>query len=146
LRQIKRRAMAGAMRTILLAALFLSAPAVAADPIAGRWQTENGKAIVTIGSCGGGTTCGRISTVLQPDPTGATTDRNNPDPKLRGRPIRGLEILSGFRDNGDDWRGRIYDPESGKTYKSIVKREGQALKVQGCIAFFCRTQRWTPAR
>jgi len=133
------------MRILLLAALILSSPALAADPIAGRWVTENGKAVVTVAPCGG-TTCGRISTVLKPTPGGATTDRNNPDAKLRNRPIRGLEILSGFRDNGDDWRGRIYDPESGKTYKSIVKREGGGLKVQGCIAFFCRTQRWTPAR
>jgi uncharacterized protein (DUF2147 family) len=66
---------------------------------------------------------------------------------LRRRPLEGLVILSGFADKGDDWRGKIYDPKSGKTYKSILKRESDGtLKVQGCIAFFCRTQRWTPVK
>jgi len=134
-----------ALPSAALAAL-LAVPAAAAEPIAGRWVTENGKAAVLIGSCGGGVTCGRIAAVLKPTPGGATTDVNNPDPKLRDRPFRGLAILTGFRDAGDDWRGRIYDPESGKTYKSVVKREKDGLKVQGCIAFFCRTQHWTAMR
>jgi len=134
------------MRFLLFAAVLLPQAALAAEPIAGRWVTENGRAVVTVGPCAGGVQCGRITQVLKPTPGGPTTDRNNPDAKLRDRPIRGLEILSGFRDGGGDWRGRIYDPESGKSYKSIVRREGAGLKVQGCIAFFCRTQRWVPAK
>ena len=47
----------------------------------------------------------------------------------------------------DDWRGTIYDPRNGKTYKSIVsKNTDGTLAVKGCIAFFCQTQKWTPAR
>jgi uncharacterized protein (DUF2147 family) len=85
--------------------------------------------------------------VLKGPASGRAVDRNNPDPKLRNRPVEGLTILSGFTDAGSDWRGRIYDPNSGKTYKSVLKREADGrLKVQGCIAFFCRTQRWTAAR
>ena len=130
----------------LLPALLLAAPATAAAPIAGRWLTEEGNAIVTIGPCGGAT-CGRLTKLLKGPPSGPPTDRNNPDVKLRGRPLEGLTVLTGFADAGDDWRGRIYDPKSGRTYKSIVKREADGrLKVQGCIAFFCRTQHWTAAR
>lgn len=118
----------------------------AATPIAGRWLTEERSAVVTIAPCGAAT-CGRIARLLTPPPSGPPVDANNPDPKLRDRPIEGLVILTGFTDQGDDWRGRIYDPKSGKTYKSILKREADGtLKVQGCIAFFCRTQRWTLAR
>lgn len=129
------------------AALLLTAGAAdAATPVGGRWLTEEGNAVVTIGACGAAI-CGRITRLIKGPPSGPPVDRNNPDAKLRGRPLEGLAILTGFTDAGDDWRGRIYDPKSGKTYKSILRREADgSLKVQGCIAFFCRTQRWTPAR
>lgn len=131
----------------LVTALAATAmPARAAAPIAGRWLTEEGNAIVTIGTCGAAT-CGRITRLIKGPPLGPPVDRNNPDARLRGRPLEGLTILTGFADAGKDWRGRIYDPKSGKTYKSIVTREADGgLKVQGCIAFICRTQRWSPAR
>jgi uncharacterized protein (DUF2147 family) len=128
------------------AALFAAASADAATPIAGRWMTEEKTAIVTVGPCGSNV-CGRLTTLLKQPPSGPPVDSNNPDPALRRRPLEGLVILSGFADKGDDWRGKIYDPKSGKTYKSILKRESDGtLKVQGCIAFFCRTQRWTPLK
>lgn len=135
------------MRTLLaVTALSLAAPAAAATPITGRWLTEDGSATVTIGPCGAAT-CGRITRVIKGPPTGPAVDRNNPNPKLRTRPIEGLAVLTGFTDAGADWRGRIYDPKSGKTYKSILLREADGrLKVQGCIAFLCRTQRWTAVR
>ena len=58
----------------------------------------------------------------------------------------GLEVLIGFTDAGDDWRGKIYSPEEGKTYKSIVSRNPDGtLKVKGCISIFCRTLVWRPA-
>ena len=135
------------MRSLLLLALVLLAvPANAAQPVAGRWLTEDGAAIVTLAPCGAAT-CGRITRVIKGPPSGPAVDRNNPDPKLRTRPIEGLTILSGFTDKGDDWRGRIYDPKSGRTYKSVLKREPDGrLNVKGCIAFLCRTQRWTAAR
>ena len=130
----------------LFAAGFAAASAHAATPIAGRWMTEEKTAIVTVGPCGSNV-CGRLTTLLKQPPSGPPVDSNNPDPALRRRPLEGLVILSGFADKGDDWRGKIYDPKSGKTYKSILKRESDGtLKVQGCIAFFCRTQRWTPVK
>ena len=59
----------------------------------------------------------------------------------------GLPILSGFTDAGDEWRGRIYDPRNGKSYKSIVTRgENGTLRVKGCISFLCQTQVWKAAR
>jgi uncharacterized protein (DUF2147 family) len=127
-------------------AVTLAGSAQAAQPIAGRWITEDGSAIIQVGPCGT-STCGRIATVLKPRPGAPTTDINNPDAKLRNRPVVGLPILSGFSDAGDDWRGRIYDPRNGKSYKSIATRAADGtLKVKGCIAFLCQTQVWRPAR
>ena len=129
-----------------LLALSLAGAAHAAQPITGRWLIEDGSAVVQVGPCGGAT-CGRIVTVLKPRAGAPTTDANNPDAALRNRPIVGIPILSGFSDAGKDWRGQIYDPRTGKSYKSIVTHEKDGtLKVKGCISFLCQTQVWKPAR
>lgn len=125
------------------AAAAIAAPGPA--PVAGRWLTEGGKAIVAIAPCGAAL-CGRIARVLKPRPGGSAIDANNPDRSLRTRPIEGLAILSGFAPAGDRWRGRIYDPESGRTYRAELARAGAVLKVKGCWGPFCRTQDWSPLR
>lgn len=131
---------------ITLATASLATSAQAAQPVTGRWATVDGKAIVAIGQCGK-SLCGRIERIVKPTPGRGPTDIKNPDPALRSKPLVGLAILSGFEDAGDIWKGTIYDPESGKSYASKVSRNRDGtLKVQGCIAFFCKTQTWTPAR
>ena len=141
-----RQTSALASLSFALLALAIAGRANATTPVAGRWLTQDGNAVVTIGGCGTAT-CGRITTLLNGPPSGPPVDGNNPDARLRGRPLEGLTILTGFTDAGSDWRGRIYDPKSGKTYKSVLRREADgSLKVQGCVAFFCRTQHWTAAR
>lgn len=130
----------------LLLAALASSPVDAATPISGRWISDGGKALVLIDRCGAAL-CGRIERVLKATPGSVTTDVNNKNPALRQRPFVGLSILTGFADTGKDWRGRIYNPEDGRTYKSIVSRNPDGtLKVKGCIAFLCRTQTWRPAR
>ncbi|OYU72628.1 MAG: hypothetical protein CFE32_23195 [Alphaproteobacteria bacterium PA3] len=54
---------------------------------------------------------------------GRARDSNNPDPKLRSRPIEGLVILSDFKDAGGEWEGKIYDPRAGKTYRSTMVKQ-----------------------
>jgi uncharacterized protein (DUF2147 family) len=129
-----------------LFALSFAGTAHAAQPIAGRWLTEDGSAIIQVGPCGS-STCGKIASVVKPRPGAPTTDVNNPDASLRSRSMIGLPILSDFTDAGDEWRGRIYDPRNGKSYKSIVTRgENGTLRVKGCISFLCQTQVWKAAR
>jgi uncharacterized protein (DUF2147 family) len=139
---LSRRRLSAAL---LLAAGATALPASAATPIAGRYLTEDGAGIVQVGPCGAAV-CGRLVRILKARPGAPTTDVNNRDPALRSRPIQGIAILSGFTDRGGDWRGTIYDPRNGKSYRSIVSRNPDgSLKVQGCIAVFCQTQRWSPA-
>ena len=40
--------------------------------------------------------------------------------------------------------GRIYDPESGKTYKSVLSSDGNTLSVRGYVGIkaFGRSQTW----
>lgn len=126
------------------AAILLCTAAAGPAPVAGRWITTEGKALVEIGPCGE-QLCGRIVRVLKAPAAGPLTDLNNPDPALRRRPITGLVFLTAFRPDDDRWRGRIYDPESGRSYRSELIRAGGTLKVKGCIGPFCRTQIWTVA-
>ena len=127
-------------------AFVVSASAQAADPIAGQWVTEERDAVVTIGDCGR-STCGRISRFLKAPPGGRDQrDVNNPKENLRDRKLLGLPILTGFSEDGDEWRGTIYDPKSGRSYRSVLRRlSAGRLEVKGCLGPFCQTQEWTRA-
>lgn len=129
----------------LLPALAVAAGAAATPaPITGRWLTEGGKAVVEIAPCGA-QLCGHIARVLKYTPGKPRTDVHNTDASLRGRPIEGITILTGFTADDDRWRGRIYDPESGRTYRSELVNAGNTLDVKGCIGPFCRRQTWARA-
>jgi uncharacterized protein (DUF2147 family) len=124
-----------------------SSAAFAADSINGRWVTEDRDAIVEIKKCGS-VTCGRIARFLITPPDGADQrDINNPSANLRKRKLLGLPILTQFREDGSKWRGRIYDPNNGKSYRSVlVRKDANTLEVSGCIGPFCQTQTWKRAR
>ena len=131
----------------LIAAFMVSfTPAAAAEPINGRWITEDRDAVVLIRGCGN-STCGTIHRFLITPPDGADQrDIYNPDPNLRTRRLLGAPILTSFREDGDLWRGQIYDPNSGKTYRSVIRRTGpNTIEVKGCIGPFCQTQVWRRA-
>jgi sterol desaturase/sphingolipid hydroxylase (fatty acid hydroxylase superfamily)/uncharacterized protein (DUF2147 family) len=63
---------------------------------------------------------------------------------LRNQRVVGMQILSGFRRDGDRWTGgRILDPENGKVYSSVVwLEEADRLRVRGYWGPFHRTQTW----
>ncbi|MFL6653094.1 MAG: DUF2147 domain-containing protein [Sulfurifustaceae bacterium] len=150
-------------RALLMLSLFIPLLATGADPdaILGVWTTAEGKSRVEI-SKKDGQYQGKIIALKEPlYPTDANdkqyvagragqpkVDRNNPDEKLRERPIVGLDLLSGFRYDGDDvWSGgTIYDPESGKTYKcKLTLVSPNELKVRGYVgvSLLGRTTVWT---
>ena len=135
------------MKTALLFATLaaLSTPAWAAAPIEGRYVTENGRAVVAVKTCGKAM-CGKVDKILRPKKGVPARDINNADPALRSRPILGLPILTGLTPDDDVWRGDIYNPEDGNEYRAVVSRMANgSLKVQGCLAFICKTQVWKPA-
>ena len=122
------------------AAMALAAPASAADPITGRWITEDRDAVITIAPCGANL-CGKISKFLVAPPQGVNQrDVNNPDKSKRSRKLLGTPVLTSFSEDGDLWRGRIYDPKSGKDYRSPP-----SLRLRGASARSARP-RTGPAR
>ena len=136
-----------------LAALAVAGAAHAdGKDVFGIWLTEAGSAKLEISDCGDGSPCGRVvwmdPEALRPGLTPETAmDENNPNPELQTRPVIGLLMLSDFDEKSRDWRGgEIYDPESGKTYGSRLKRlDDGNLQVKGCVGPFCQTQVWTPS-
>ncbi len=126
---------------------FLAAPAAAADDISGRWITEDRDGIVEIQQCGN-TTCGRlVRFLITPNDGQDQRDIYNPDDSLKNRRLLGLPVLTQFREEDDLWRGRIYDPNTGKTYRSVIRRTGaNTIEVRGCIGPFCQAQTWRRAR
>lgn len=126
------------------------------DAILGNWTTENAKSTVNLYPCGT-KVCGRITALKVPnypadDKKGMAgmvkIDRENPDEKLRNKPLIGLVILKDFdRVEKGLWKnGTVYDPENGKTYKcKLTLESGKVLNVRGYIgfSFLGRTSVWT---
>ena len=145
---------------LLVAAVVLllttQAFASGGDEILGTWNNDDGRAKIKIFDCGG-RYCGKIVWLREPtypkdDKRGMAgkprVDRHNPDPSLRGRQILGLQIMEGFVFSGNAvWeKGRIYDPESGKTYQGKVTLVSpQRLNLRGYIGIplFGRSSTWT---
>lgn len=132
---------------VAIALLQIASPALAAAPVTGKWMTAEHDSVIEIGTCGA-TVCGKVLRVLRLAPDGRPAiDRFNPDPALRTRPVQGIMILTGFTDAGSLWKGRIYDPKSGKSYSSKLSRNADGtLRVQGCIGFLCQSFTWSAMR
>ena len=135
-----------AVAAMLAAAGAGIAPAQAAEPISGRWVTAEKDAVIAIRKCGRAL-CGTIEKFLIPPPGGNDQrDVNNADPAKRQRKLIGTAILSGLTADAGVWRGQVYDPKTGRTYTSEVRRkEGGILEVKGCFGPLCQTQVWKKA-
>ncbi len=127
-------------------------PALAAAAPTGRWQTIDDatgkpKAIVEITQTGEELS-GRIVKLLNPSRPNPTCDKC--DGERKGKPIEGMVILSGLKENKGVWTdGKILDPEKGKVYgaKLTPAADGKSLDVRGYLGFSAlgRTQKWIKA-
>ena len=138
------------MRTplVLAATVFglgLAAPASAqASTIEGNWKTDDGKSVIQFYQCGA-QMCGKIARFLVPEPKGGALDDKNPDKALRSRKLLGLRIFWNLAPTGARFKGKGYSPEDGRNFNAEVWREGNTLKVRGCVMVICRTANFTKA-
>jgi uncharacterized protein (DUF2147 family) len=141
------------MRRLLFAALFglAATPAFAFDPVEGDWMA-GATTRVRIAPCPGKADrmCGAIAWLKTPnDSTGKPAlDGKNPDASLRSRPILGLPFIRDFKkaEPGRWTGGKIYDPNSGKTYDSRMRvNPDGTLKLEGCVLVVCQAQTWKRA-
>lgn len=134
---------------VILLCVFGSVGAqVKADDIAGVWLTHGDKPAKIQIYKTGAQYHGKIVFLQVPLENGKPmVDKNNPDKSKQGEQLMGLELLSGFVFDRDEWNGgRVYDPESGKTYSCTISlKDPHTLKVRGYvgISLFGRTEVWT---
>ena len=120
-----------------------------ADDIIGVWLTSGKEPAKIQIYKSDGKFYGKIIWLKNPIENGKQkVDANNPDEAKRNNPIIGLVLLTGFKFDGDEeWNGGdIYDPESGRIYRSYMYLKNKnTLKVRGYvgISLFGRTESWT---
>ena len=136
------------MKKIIATLAFASAffATAFAQDVTGRWKLDDGSAIVEVYKSGDSYN-GRIVWLEIATENGKpVTDSKNPDEKLRSRELMGLNMLSGLKKEGGEYRGgSIYDPGNGKTYNCSMKVEGDVLKVRGSLdkrGLLGRTMDW----
>lgn len=94
---------------------------------------------------------GKIVWLKEPNENGKPRlDKNNPDAKLKTKPLMGLVFLTGFTKDGDkEWEdGNIYDPENGKTYScKMTITSPTTIDARGYIgiSLIGRTTKFTKA-
>jgi uncharacterized protein (DUF2147 family) len=144
---------------IIFTSVVMAAASVSAtesSDIIGTWNTEDYDAKIEIYKCGI-KYCGKIVWLAQPTypqdskegiPGTPVLDDYNPDPHLKKTPLLGLRILTDFEAAGNNtWDGgRIYDPDSGKSYGGKMHLlSANQLELRGFlgISLFGSTSIWT---
>lgn len=129
--------------------VLLSAVALAQNEVFGLWLTERGESVVEVYKGTDGTPRGKVVWLNEPKDAAGEDLRDvmNGNPKLRSRRVLGLEVLYGYRPDGEVWRsGTIYNYRNGNAYNSKMYVEEGRLHVKGyysLLFFLGRTKEWT---
>jgi uncharacterized protein (DUF2147 family) len=115
----------------------------------GRWKTVDDatgkvKSIVAIRQ-ENGKLYGTIETLFDPPVPHPTCYLCTGE--LKDRPLVGLQVLSGFVQNGNQWSGgQVLDPESGRIYRASLSVDagGKTLRLHGyfVVPLLGRTEHW----
>ncbi|MEM7431569.1 MAG: DUF2147 domain-containing protein [Pseudomonadota bacterium] len=122
----------------LFVIMAVEARAVDETDIEGRWLSGDGTGYINIRLVDGRPIGTAGLATDKRDPKLPITDIHNPDETLRTRSLLGITILQGFEYDGDGvWKGgTVYDPNSGKVYKSTLTLvDKSTLKVRGYVGF-----------
>jgi uncharacterized protein (DUF2147 family) len=139
------------MKYLLLYCLTATSYIVSAqnnpDDLSGKWVNEDANARFEFFKTGN-TYNAKIIWLANPknDNGEQKVDKNNPDKKLRNRPIVGLVILTGlqFSTNNSMWiGGEIYSPEKGETVACKIKLANRnELALTASKSIFSSTKKW----
>jgi uncharacterized protein (DUF2147 family) len=124
------------------AALAQQPPQLQPSPT-GEWRVKDGTADIRVVNCGGA--MWGVIAWTKGGPANTDTDKNNPDPALRNRPVLGLPILLNMQPSEGKWEGEVYNAENGKTYSSNISLVSpDVLAIEGCVlGFLCGGENWT---
>lgn len=136
-----KRLIAAGIACLIPAGAALAQPASPSPT--GEWRVKDGTADIRVVDCGGAL-WGVIAWTAGPA-NNTDTDKNNPDPALRNRPVMGLPILINMRPSEGRWQGSVYNAENGKTYDANISLVSpDVLQIEGCVlGFLCGGENWT---
>lgn len=129
-----------------LVALLLSNTAFAAPPY-GLWTSQERDVRVRLSDCHG-KICGTLVWLqesVDPKTGNPKTDRLNPDPAKRTRPLIGLKVVYDFAPAGpQQWSGTIYNADDGHTYRAqLIVLGPRAIRLEGCmLVVLCMGHTW----
>lgn len=136
---------------VLAAVLFTSFSALFAQDenlVKGTWINSDKDVKVEIYKSGD-KYFGKIvwaSNLYEADGKTLRKDTKNSNESLKNRTLLNMVILTGYSYDDGEWTGgEIYDPKSGKTYKSKMKFSGKNLEIRGYVGIFSKTTTWTKA-
>lgn len=123
---------------LLLVLIPLGLSAQEGDRVMGVWLTHDDDCKIRIDKDSADRYNGTIVWFIDHEEKGQITDIKNPNKELRNKPLMGLKLLRNFRFNASANRwddGTIYDPTSGKSYKSHLKvsEDSSKLMVRGYV-------------
>ena len=122
--------------------------AAAALPVAGLWKLPDNNVVVRIAPCGR-SICGTLVSADKLKANPRLKDKMNKNTALRGRPVRGLLLLTGFTGGPSNWKdGQVYNPDDGRTYKSELNlTDPNTLDLKGCVVKpLCKSKTLTRVR
>tara|TARA_R110002020_G_scaffold67179_8_gene176416 strand:- start:4671 stop:5054 length:384 start_codon:yes stop_codon:yes gene_type:complete len=124
------------MKTGILAAIVALGftGAALADPAVGTWKTQvddGAYAHVTIAQCGAAL-CGTIARTFKD--SGEYKSENIGKKLVWDMQPAGSGAYDG---------GKVWQPSTGKTYRSKMALSGNTLKVSGCVGPICKKQTWS---
>ncbi|WP_147106398.1 DUF2147 domain-containing protein [Tateyamaria sp. syn59] len=105
-----------------------------ADPVVGTWKTQvddGAYAHVAMSKCGA-KICGKIAKAF--DANGPIASEN-----VGKQLVWDMEPQG----NGSYASGKIWQPSTGKVFKSKMALSGNTLNVSGCVGPFCKKQTWS---
>ena len=126
----------------------VSAQEVQPDDIVGTWLIEeDGHPVekIEVYECDS-LYCGKIVWINNPDSSHTPAlDKKNKNEELRNRPLLGLEILKGYKFDGEDcWKdGKLYAHRKGKTVSpELTLIDKDHLKIEIKLLFFKKSFTW----
>jgi uncharacterized protein (DUF2147 family) len=134
----------------IIAFLLISAFSYSQDITQGTWYNEEKTGKIQFFKQGDKIN-GKIVWIKDPNENGKPRlDKENPDAKLKTRPILGMMNLKNFKTTGKGiWEdGEVYDPKNGKTYScKMTLVSPTQLDVRGFIgiSIIGRTSKFTKA-
>lgn len=131
-------------KLVIACAIFLfNCPLLSADPIAGKWMKSTGDVMIDV-KVENGNLSGTL--LYWKSETGRTVDSNNPDKRLRTRPLKGIPVLWGVVKKGNKWEGgQIYNASDGKSYRvklTPVSKDEIELRAYVGAKLFGKTTKW----